>query len=68
MKKGLSHLETDYPCSSYGPRSCHTCRTRYWCMLYRTNPPPHDARKPRRAQARRGGGGGGASITPLQLL
>ena len=56
MKKGLSHLETDYPCSSYGPRSCHTCRTRYWCMLYRTNPPPHDARKPRRAQARRGAG------------
>lgn len=67
MKKGLSHLETDYPCASYGPSMCHTCRTRHWCMLYRTNPPlvPPDRLKPRRAQARRGQG---ASITPLQLL
>ena len=58
MKKGLSHLETEYPCSSYGPSSCHTCRTRHLCMLYRTNPPPVPCgRKPRRAQARRGAGG-----------
>ena len=65
MKKGLSHLETDYPCSSYGPRSCHTCRTRHWCILYRTNPPPT---MPENPAGRKPGGGQGASITPLQLL
>ena len=57
MKKSLSHLETDYPCSSYGPRSCHTCRTRYWCMLYRTNPPPTMPENP--AGRKPGGGAGG---------
>mgnify|MGYP001128032643 CR=1 FL=1 len=57
MKKGLSHLETEDPYANYGPGQCHTCRTRHWCMLFRTNPA---GRKP--------GGGQGASITPLQLL
>ena len=61
MKKGLSHLETEYPCSDYGPGRCHTCRTRYWCMLYRTNPPPVNKEEPRRVRAWRGAG---ASITP----
>ena len=31
MKKGLSHLETDYPCANYGPGQCHTCA----CLLSR---------------------------------
>lgn len=43
--------------------SCHTCRTRHWRMLYRTNLPPHDNGKPHREKARRGKGT--ASITPL---
>ena len=33
------------------------CRPRHWCMLYHTNPPPHDTRKPRREQALAGGRG-----------
>ena len=42
MRKGLSHLETDYPCSDYGPDRCHTCRTRHWCMLYCHTPSLRD--------------------------
>lgn len=24
-----------YPCRNYSPKSCHRCRKRPWCMLFR---------------------------------
>lgn len=31
-KSGLSHLETEHPCSAY-PKGCDRCRFRLFCFL-----------------------------------
>lgn len=54
---GKNHFEADHPCADYGSKRCYTCRLRFWCILFRTSPPPDPGSMPRRAQARRGAGG-----------